>query len=209
MVARRHLLAGLGAASLGALSAPASAAPTAGFAPGRRQFPNVELQTHTGATVRFYDDLIRGKLVAINMMYALCNATCPPMTLNLARVQALLGARVGKDIFMYSITIRPEQDSPADLAWYAKQQGVKPGWLFLTGTPENVKLVRYSLGFFDLDPKLDKEAARHTGMLRIGNDSFDRWSMAPALAAPEQIVSAIRHVDRRAAAVGAAAIRKS
>jgi protein SCO1/2 len=36
------------------------------------RFPNVELQTHEGETVRFYDDLIRGKVVALNFMYTSC-----------------------------------------------------------------------------------------------------------------------------------------
>jgi protein SCO1/2 len=40
--------------------------------PWQGRFPNVELQTHEGKTVRFYDDLIKGKLVAINFMYATC-----------------------------------------------------------------------------------------------------------------------------------------
>lgn len=197
MDTRRQLIAGIAAASLGALSAraatPAMVAPKAAR---RQRIPNVELKTHTGRTVRFYDDLIRDKVVAINMMYALCNATCPPITHNLVRVQSLLGARVGQDVFMYSISLRPDQDSPDDLDWYAKIHGVKPGWLFLTGTLENVERVRYALGFYDPDPLADKQAARHVAMLRIGNDKFDRWAMAPAQADPEQIVSSIRHVYR-------------
>jgi len=40
--------------------------------PWQARFPNVELQTHEGKTVHFYDDLIKGKLVAINFMYATC-----------------------------------------------------------------------------------------------------------------------------------------
>ena len=127
MNARRYFLAGLGAGSLPGLCAGAApAAPAPGAMPSppglkrRHQFPNVELKTHTGQTVRFYDDLVRGRLVAINMMYAMCNATCPPMTFNLVRVQEMLGSRMGRDIFMYSITVRPDQDCPDDLADYAK-----------------------------------------------------------------------------------------
>lgn len=35
-------------------------------------FPNTELTTHDGRTVRFYDDLIVGKVVLINFMYTQC-----------------------------------------------------------------------------------------------------------------------------------------
>ncbi|PLC03232.1 SCO family protein [Variovorax sp. RO1] len=198
---RRHLFAGLGAASLYAFGLPASAETLAtATRPGRRM-PNVELKTHTGATVNFYDDLVRGKIVAINMMYADCEGICPLMTNNLLRVQERLAHRVGKDIFMYSITIRPEVDTVEHLADYAEMHSVNPGWLFLTGSRRSIDLVRFALGFYDPDPKIDKELNRHTGMVRIGNDAYDRWSMAPALAAPEQIVSAILHVDRSPAAI--------
>lgn len=194
---RRHVLAGLGAASLCALGLPAAANSSAAKTPGARRIPNVELKTHTGATVNFYDDLVRGKIVTVNMMYADCDGICPTMTYNLSRVQERLGERVGKDIFMYSITIRPEIDTVQHLAEYADMHGVNPGWLFLTGSRKNIDLVRYALGFYDPDPKIDKELNRHTGMVRIGNDAYDRWAMAPALANPEQIVGAILHVDRK------------
>jgi protein SCO1/2 len=159
--------------------------------------PNVALKTHTGASVRFYDDLLRDKFVVINMMYAGCNRTCPPMTYNLVQVQQLLGDRVGKDIFMYSITLKPEQDSPQDLAHYAKQYQVQPGWLFLTGAAADIERLRLALGYYDPDPVEDKKDGRHVGMVRIGNDPFKRWGMAPALAEPRQIVSHILHMDRK------------
>lgn len=195
---RRHVLVGLGAASLCAAGLSAAASSSAKTRTGSRM-PNVPLKTHTGATVNFYDDLVRGKIVAINMMYADCEGICPEMTHNLSRVQERLAGRVGKDIFMYSITIRPEVDTVEHLAEYAEMHGVNPGWLFLTGTRKNIDLVRYALGFYDPDPRIDKELNRHTGMVRIGNDAYDRWAMSPALARPEQIVAAILHVDRNRA----------
>ena len=36
-------------------------------------FPNVELITHTGRRVRFYDDLIFDRTVLINFMYTTCD----------------------------------------------------------------------------------------------------------------------------------------
>jgi len=172
----------------------------AAAAPGNRTagaLPNVELKTHEGRTVRFYDDLVRDKLVVMNMMYAGCNRTCPPMTHNLVKVQQMLKDRVGKDIFMYSLTLRPEQDSPEDLAHFARLHGVQPGWLFLTGRPKDVERLRFAMGFYDPDAEVDKQEGRHVGMVRIGNDPYRRWGMAPALADPRQIVAAINHLDRK------------
>lgn len=36
------------------------------------RFPDVELVTHEGRRVRFYRDLIQGKVVALNFMYVTC-----------------------------------------------------------------------------------------------------------------------------------------
>src|SRR4026209_2439295 len=65
-----------------------------------RYFPNVVLRTHEDRPVRFYDDLIRDKVVVINFMYATCEGVCPGITANLIKVQKLLGDRLGRDIFM-------------------------------------------------------------------------------------------------------------
>jgi protein SCO1/2 len=170
---------------------------------GASYFSNLTLTTHEGRKVRFYDDLIRDKLVAFNMMYVRCDDTCPLTTANLVRVQKLLGERVGRDVFMYSLTLQPHVDKPADLRKYVEAMGVQPGWLFLTAAPEDMRRVRTKLGFTDPDPKVDRRVSSHTGMLRIGNDTYDRWGMAPALTTPEQIVSTINHFDRSTTRAGA------
>ena len=81
-----------------------------------RSFPNVVLTTHEGKKVKFYDDLIKNKIVVFNFMYANCEGVCPGITMNMGRVKKLLGPRVGRDIFMYSITLKPEHDTPKVLA---------------------------------------------------------------------------------------------
>ena len=199
MNTRRAVVAGLGAATLGGLVGRTASAAPDGVRPGRERaatLPNVPLVTHEGRAVSFYDDLIRGKVVAINMMYAECEGICPLATSNLVRVQELLGARVGRDLFMYSLTLQPELDTPQRLKEYAEMHDVKPGWLFLTGARADIQQLRYCLGFFDLNPVVDGDRATHTGMVRIGNDVYGRWTTSPALTSPEQIVATIKHVDR-------------
>jgi protein SCO1/2 len=199
MNTRRDLVTGLGAAALGWIAVRAAAAEPDGTRRGGAHattFPNVTLYTHEGKAVKFYDDLIRSKVVAINMIYAECEGICPIATSNLVRVQELLGERVGRDLFIYSLTLQPELDTPQRLKEYAEMHGVKPGWLFLTGARADIQQVRYCLGFFDLNPVVDSDKATHTGMVRIGNDVYGRWTMSPALTSPEQIVATIRHVDR-------------
>src|SRR5713226_6475300 len=121
-MSRRSLLAGSGMAAVaGGLLAAGSgrAAATSREMIRERYFPNVSLRTHDGKEVRFYDDLIKNKIVTINFMYAVCEGVCPLITSNLVEVQKLLVPRVGRDIFMYSITLKPEQDTPRALKEYA------------------------------------------------------------------------------------------
>ena len=197
---RRTLLVGFGAAALGLMAMQRSmlnakpAGPT-GSTDGR--IPNPTLTTHEGRAVRFYDDLIRDKVVAINMTYAQCAATCPATMANMIQVQNMLGERIGREVFMYSITLFPEVDTPQILKAYAEGFGVKPGWTFLTGTPSDIESLRFALGFYDQDPAVDAIRTQHANMIRIGNAAYDRWTMSPGLVSPEQIVSTINHVDHK------------
>jgi protein SCO1 len=197
---RRNLVAGLAAMGAVALATRTREPEAAQFVPKaanwNQAWPNCTLTTHDGHQVKFYDDLIRGKLVVINMMFARCFGICPMMTRNLLSVQSMLGDRVGKEVFMYSVTLRPEEDTPEVLRDYAEMHEVKPGWQFLTGAPGDIDLVRNKLGFYDPDPAVDRVADTHTGALRIGNDAYKRWAMAPSLAEPRQIVTSILHLDR-------------
>jgi protein SCO1/2 len=160
-----------------------------------RYFPNVELTTHEGKKVRFYDDLIKNKIVVINFMYADCEGICPTITLNLVKAQKILGARVGRDIFMYSLTLSPEKDSPAALKHYVKMHGVKPGWQFLTGKPDDIERLRRSLGFSTSNVKLDKDKTNHIGMVKYGNERREWWGMVPGKAKPTWIAESILWMD--------------
>ena len=160
-----------------------------------RSFPNVTLTTHEGRKVKFYDDLIKDKIVIINFMYVRCDGKCPGTTANLVQVQKLLGDRIGKDIFIYSITLKPEEDTPKILKAYAKAYKVKPGWEFLTGDPKDIELLRQKLGFIDRDPERDANKANHIGMLRWGNEPHTLWAGCPASLAPAKIVKELRLVD--------------
>jgi protein SCO1/2 len=154
-------------------------------------FTDAVLSTHDGKKVKFYTDLLKGKMVVINMMYTSCIGTCPANTASMKAVQQALGERVGKQIVMYSLSLRPEFDTPQALRDYVRKYGIGPGWTFLTGKPAEVDLIRRRLGFYDSDPVADADLTRHTGMIRVGNLPAGRWCMAPALGPTRQIVSTI------------------
>jgi protein SCO1/2 len=140
---------------------------------GASYFPNVELTTQDGVSVRLYDDLLKGKSVAINVVFTECTDACPLETAMLVQLQRLLGERVGKDIFFYSISIDPARDSPEVLKAYAEKFGVGPGWLFLTGKPEDIKLVTRKLGLLRATDRATRDG--HSAILMVGNEPTGQW----------------------------------
>lgn len=146
---------------------------------GTNRFPNVELITQDGKKVRFYDDLIKGKVVAIELMYTTCKYNCPLETARLVQVQKMLGDRMGKDVFFYSITIEPEIDTPKVLKAYAEKYKIGPGWTFLTGKEADIKLISKKLGLDFLPNPNDPDG--HTPSLLIGNEATGIWMRNSAL----------------------------
>jgi protein SCO1/2 len=157
-------------------------------------FPNVELVTHRGERVRFYDDLVRDKSVLFTLMYLGCDDYCPLTTANLLRVQKLMGNRIGRDVFFYGLTLDPILDTPELLNAYANDIGAGDGFTFLTGEPDNIEIVRRKLGLFDPDPVVDADRSAHGAMAVYGNEPKGRWCGMPALIKPERVAYRLHRV---------------
>jgi len=182
------------AASMGASRAPEQTASREKIR--LRYFPDVALRTQDNKTVRFYQDLIKDKIVTINFFYANCEGICPEVTANLVRVQKLFGKRVGRDIFMYSVTLKPEEDDPAALKEYEKMHGIGPGWKLLTGKPEDIEKLRKSLGFTYPNRAIDQDKTQHIGNVRYGNEPLMLWAACPGMAHAKWIAESISWVIR-------------
>lgn len=154
-------------------SGPVVAAP-AGSRWGADYFPNIPLVTQDGNTVRFYDDLIKNKVVAINFIFTHCPDSCPAETASMRQVQKALGDRVGRDVFFYSISIDPEHDTPEVLKEYSEKFRAGPGWTFLTGNRAEITLLRKKLGLYS-EEKPDEKAGDHHISLIVGNEDTGQW----------------------------------
>ena len=161
------------------------------FSQGAAKFTNAVLRTQDNKEVRFYDDLIRGKQAVINLMYAECTGACPLVTTILKRTYRDLKDRMGKDLFFYSISVKPEDDSPAALKHYAEMRGANlPGWYFLTGDAYDIETIRYRL--FNMGHiGVDTDFAMHSGTFRIVNDATNWWGHAQAFASQKNILKRI------------------
>lgn len=165
-------------------------------------FPNIELISQDGKTVHFYDDLVKGKIVAIDFIYTTCQYACPLETARMAQVQKKLGDRVGSDIFFYSISIDPEHDTPEVLKAYMEKFHIGPGWTFLTGKKTQIDLLQKKLGVYS-DPSINADG--HLPHLLIGNDATGTWIRANALDNPSfqarmigEFLDNFKHTDFKA-----------
>lgn len=176
------------------LPAPVQGVPHPG-SPGPALFTNALLRTQEGKTVRFYDDLIGGKQVLINLMYATCEGACPVVTSRLIMIHNLLKERMGKDLFMYSMTVKPDEDDPAALKSYAEMhRALLPGWTFLTGDPYDMETIRFRL-FAMNHIAIDTNIYGHTSFLLIINDATNTWLHVDPLASLSTVMWKISLAD--------------
>jgi protein SCO1/2 len=164
----------------------------------RRYFPNVTLRTQEGKAVRFYDDVVAGKIIVLNLMFTNCNKYCPITTPKLVKVQRELLTQLGDRLRMVSLSIDAERDTPAALAAYGRRHRVQKGWFLLTGKRDDVDLIRRKLGLYDPEEK----KLEHMGLLTVGNEPEGQWLALPVLSENDEIV---RTVLRIAAPFGTAA----
>jgi protein SCO1/2 len=156
--------------------------------PAQKYFTDVLLVNQNGEKMRFYSDLLKGKVVIINAFFATCQGSCLPMNRNLEKVQEALGDRIGKDVNIISISVDPLMDTPAALKEYAKKLHARPGWYFLTGDKKNVDFALYKVGEY-VENKQD-----HLNIIIIGNERTGLWKKAFGLAQSDELVKVILSV---------------
>jgi protein SCO1/2 len=163
-------------------------APQGEPSPAQKYFGDVPLVNQDGKEMRLYSDLIKDKVVVIDVMFTSCTGVCPVMSSTFAKIQNRLGDRLGKDVHLISISVDPVNDTPARLKEYAARFNAKPGWYFVTGPKENVDAALRKLGQY----VENREA--HQNLFLIGNDRTGLWKKAFGLAKPEEIFPVVDSV---------------
>jgi cytochrome oxidase Cu insertion factor (SCO1/SenC/PrrC family) len=149
------------------------------------RLPDTTVIDQHGTRLRFYNDLVKGKTVAINFIFTTCTTICPPLAATFRKVQQELGERVGREVSLISITIDPATDVPERLNAFASKFNAAPGWSFITGIPSEMKGLLKVLGAAVAD-KND-----HTPMVLVGNEAAGYWTRAYGLASPQTLVKVI------------------
>jgi protein SCO1/2 len=107
----------------------------------------------------------------------------------MAQVQKLLGDRMGRDVFFYSITIDPDHDTPAVLKEYGEKYHAGPGWLFLTGKQADIELISKKLGLYS--PPDPSNPDGHRPFLLVGNEATGQWMRNSAVDNPKFLARTI------------------
>ena len=164
------------------VSLPGAFAQSDKDAPARNYFTDTVLINQDGQPMRFYSDLLKNKVVIINAFFTTCTSVCPPMARNLEKIQGWLGDRLGKDVYIVSISVDSGVDTPPRLMNFARTFHAKPGWYFLTGKKENVDFALRKVGQF-VESKDD-----HSTIIIIGNLRTGLWKKAMGLAKADDLI---------------------
>ena len=149
-------------------------------------FTDSELLDQNGRRVRFYSDVLKDRVVLLNVIFTHCNDACPLITRKLREVREALGEGA-KEVTFISITSDPTNDSPEVLKRFAQEQGVDgPNWLFLTGAQADIDRVLGRLGHILPSPE------QHSTQLIAGDVAGKRWSKIRPDAPPAAIAQRLQ-----------------
>jgi len=156
---------------------------------GADYFTNLPLVTSEGTEVAFFDDVIKDRIVVVNFFYTECTDMCSLTTARLAQVYDWLGERMGRDVFFVSITLDPENDTPEKLATFKQGFNADRGWTFLTGSRENIDIIRAKLG------EKARALALHRTDMVIGNAKTGVWRRSSVMGSLTIALQSILELD--------------
>jgi cytochrome oxidase Cu insertion factor (SCO1/SenC/PrrC family) len=149
------------------------------------RIPETSVLDQDGRRLDFYQDLVKGKTVAINFIFTTCTTVCPPMTATFRRVQQMLGERAGREVSLISVSVDPTTDTPERLKAFAEKFKAGPGWTFVTGGKPEISALLRALGAATPD-KTD-----HTATVLIGNEPAGHWTRTYGLSPASTLVKVI------------------
>jgi protein SCO1/2 len=145
---------------------PAAAAPGA----AKVVLGDEALTDPAGRRLRLASDVIGGRIAVVNFVYTTCTTVCPVSSATLAQVQERLGAALGRDVVLVSITVDPVRDTPVRLSETAARFGARAGWTWLTGAKGEVDSVLKGFGAYT--PNFED----HPAMVLVGDARGGTWT---------------------------------
>jgi len=155
------------------------------------EIPDLMVMDQDGVKRRFYSDLIKDKVVILSFFFTSCQSMCPAMNYGLKKLQADLGQRLGKDVFIVTVSKDPETDTPGRLKAFSKTLKTKPGWTMITGDVNAIGKIVYDF----TGDRLGKDS--HNTIFIIGNDKNGSWADLSGYASTAELRQQIDAVSGR------------
>ena len=153
------------------------------------EIPDLWLTDQNGNRVRFYSDLIKGKVVLVHGFFTQCSAVCPMQAQALVKIKNRLGDRLGRDVFIVSVSKDPQVDTPEKMKQWGKEWGVGAGWTLLTGAEPDIRKILRDVVTEDIGTDM------HEALVVIGNDRTGEWTTTYGLQSADAIVKMIDGVS--------------
>jgi protein SCO1 len=150
--------------------------------------PDVTVLDEDGKEVRFYSELVKGKIVAINFIFTTCTTVCPPLGATFARLQRSINPDLAKEVNLISISVDPSVDTPERLKAWAGKFGAQPGWKLVTGSKAELDKLLRALGGYTARKE------DHTPTVLIGDAQRNRWTRVYGVAKPARLAEAIEQL---------------
>ena len=147
--------------------------------------PDVVLIDANARPVRLRELLSSGDPVMVNFIFTTCTTICPVMTQVFADARTRLGGE-SKSLRMVSISIDPENDTPAQLKAYSRKFGADARWTFLTGSVKDINDVQRAFDIYSGDKMT------HTPLTLIHQPRSTTWVRIDGFANAEQLAGEYR-----------------
>jgi protein SCO1 len=151
--------------------------------------PDVTVLDEDGKEVRFYSELVRGKIVAINFIFTTCTTVCPPLGATFARLQRSINPDLAKEVNLISISVDPAVDTPERLKAWAGKFGAQPGWKLVTGSKAELDKLLRALGGYTAQKE------DHTPTVLIGDAQRNKWTRVYGVAKYARLADAIKQLS--------------
>ena len=146
------------------------------------EVPDVQLVRDDGKRVSLRREMNDGRVVVLNFIFTDCSSFCPLSSQTLGQFQHRLGAD-GRNVHLMSISIDPEQDTPARLREYARKFDAGPGWQHYTGTLAASRTAQQAFGAY----RGDKMSHTPLTLMRAANGGS--WRRIDGFATPDELLA--------------------
>ncbi|MBI3562198.1 MAG: SCO family protein [Gammaproteobacteria bacterium] len=146
--------------------------------------PKVKLINTEGESVSL-DSIVSDGPLLLNFIFTTCTAICPIMTATFMEVQDA-ASKQSITLKQVSISIDPEQDTPAVLQGYAKKFHARDDWRFYTGDKTDIIKIQKAFKTYR------GNKMNHTPLTLIRMSSTAQWVRIEGFASATDVIDEYR-----------------